>query len=52
MKTTQIPLFQSVGEVTLQYTKNNIIILPDDKYLTFKKVFTPNTIGHRELMLA
>ena len=55
---TQIPLFQAVGEVTLQYTKNNIILpemtitSPDDAYLAFKQIFDPATIEHREYMYA
>tara|TARA_B100000745_G_C20116577_1_gene382240 strand:+ start:299 stop:763 length:465 start_codon:yes stop_codon:yes gene_type:complete len=58
MKTTQIPLFQAVGEVTLHYTKNNIIIpemvitSPHQAYIAFKQIFDINTIEHREYVYA
>ena len=55
---TQLQLFQAVGEVILQYTKNNIILpemtitSPDDAYLAFKQIFDPATVEHREFMYA
>ncbi len=58
MKTTQIPLFQAVGEVQITYKRNNIIIpsepitTPEAAYRAFKQIFDPETIEHREFMYA
>jgi DNA repair protein RadC len=55
---TQIPLLQAVGEVSLSYTKNHIV-LPNspissssDAYNAFQAIFHPSTLAHREFMYA
>ena len=55
---TQIPLLQCVGEVTLTYTKNNVILpnspisSADAAHQAFKQIFESETINHREFMYA
>ena len=54
----QIPLLQAVGEVSLVYTKNNVI-LPNNPitsataaHQAFKQIFNTESINHREFMFA
>lgn len=55
---TQVPLLQAVGEVSLTYTKNNVILTnspissADAAHKAFKQIFDAGSINHREFMYA
>jgi DNA repair protein RadC len=58
MQSTDIPLIESVGEITIKYNRkkmklvSNKITCSEDAYDIFKKIFPPGSIEHREMMYA